>query len=66
MIFHLPKFRHSRRHCKRPVAADPVSEHIVSYLQSPTILENELFLDNMYKEADFSNFFLKNVSDLKK
>ena len=46
--------------------APPVSEHIASSLQSPMILENELFLDNMHKEADFSNFFLKNVSDLKK
>ena len=30
-----------------------VSEHIVSHLQSPTVLENELFLDNMEKEARF-------------
>ena len=33
-----------------------VSEHIVSHLQSPTVLENELFLDNMEKEARFVNF----------
>ena len=32
------------------------SEHIVSYLQSPTVLENELFLDNLEKEARFVNF----------
>ena len=34
----------------------PVSEHIVSHLQSPTILENEIFLHNMDKEAKFVNF----------
>ena len=33
-----------------------VSEHIVSHLQSPTVLENELFLDNMEKEAERVNF----------
>ena len=33
-----------------------VSEHIVSHLQSPTVLENELFLDNMENEARFVNF----------
>ena len=34
----------------------PVSEHIVSHLQSSTVLENELFLHNMEKEAKFVNF----------
>ena len=29
----------------------PVSEHIVSHLKLPTVLENKLFLDNMEKEA---------------
>ena len=28
-----------------------VSEHIVSHLQSPIVLENELFLDNMEKRS---------------
>ena len=30
-----------------------VSEDIVSHLQSSTVLENELFLDNIEKEAKF-------------
>ena len=33
-----------------------VSEHILSHLQSPTVLENQLFLDHMEKEARFVNF----------
>ena len=33
-----------------------VSERIASHLQSPTVLENELFLDNMEKEAKFVTF----------
>ena len=44
----------------------PVSEHIVSHLQSPTVLENELFLDNMEKEAKFVNFKNNIISDLTK
>ena len=32
-----------------------VSEHIVSHLQSPTVLENELFLHNMEKEKIKNN-----------
>ena len=42
----------------------PISEHIVFHLQSPTILENELFLDNMEKEAKFVNFKNNIISDL--
>ena len=41
-----------------------VSEHIVSHLQSPTVLENELFLDNMEKERKFVNFKNNIISDL--
>ena len=44
----------------------PVSEHIVSHLQSPTELENELFLDNTKKEAKFVNFKNNIISDLTK
>ena len=33
-----------------------VSELIVSHLQSPTVLQSELFLNNMEKEAKFVNF----------
>ena len=29
-----------------------VSEYIISHLQSPTVLENELFLDDMKKKQD--------------
>ena len=36
--------------------ADSVAKHIVSHLQSPTVLENDLFLNNMEKEARFVNF----------
>ena len=43
-----------------------VSEHIVSHLQSPTVLENELFLDNTEKEARFVNFKNNIISDLTK
>ena len=43
-----------------------VSEHIVPHLQSPTVLENELFLDNMEKEAKFVNFKNNTFSDLTK
>ena len=32
------------------------SDHIVSHLQSPRVLEKELFLHNMEKEAKFLNF----------
>ena len=41
-----------------------VSEHIASHLQSPTVLENELFLDNMEKERKFVNFKNNIISDL--
>ena len=41
-----------------------VSEHIVSHLQSPTVLENELFLDNMKKEARFVNFKNNIIAEL--
>ena len=43
-----------------------ISEHIVSHLQSPTVLENGLFLDNMDKEARFVNFKNNIVSNLTK
>ena len=43
-----------------------VSEHIASHLQSPTVLENELFLDNMEKEAKFVNFKNNIISNLTK
>ena len=42
-----------------------VSEHIVCHLQSPTVLENELFLDNLEKEARFVNFN-NNIAELTK
>ena len=42
-----------------------VSEHIVSHLQTPTVLESELFLDNMEKEAKVGNFKNNIISDLK-
>ena len=41
-----------------------VSEHIVSHLQSPTVLENQLFLDNMKKEARFVNFKNNIIAEL--
>ena len=43
-----------------------VSEHIVSHLQSPTVLENDLFLDNTEKETKFVNFKNNIISDLTK
>ena len=43
-----------------------VSEHIVSHLQSPTVLENKLFLDNMEKGARFVNFKKNIISELTK
>ena len=42
------------------------SEHVLSHLQSPTVLENELFLDNTEKEAKFVNFKNNFISDLTK
>ena len=42
-----------------------VSEHIVSHLQTPTVLESELFLDNIEKEAKVGNFKNNIISDLK-
>ena len=42
------------------------SEHVLSHLQSPTVLENELFLDNTEKEARFVNFKNNIISDLTK
>ena len=41
-----------------------VLEHIVSHLQSPTILENELFLDNMEQETRFVNFKNNIITEL--
>ena len=43
-----------------------VSELIVSHLQLPTVLQNELFVDNMKKEAKFENFKNNIISDLTK
>ena len=43
-----------------------VLEHIVSHLQSPTILENELFLDNMEQETRFVNFKNNIITELTK
>ena len=43
-----------------------VLEHIVFHLQSPAVLENELFLDNMKKEARFVYFENNIISDLTK
>ena len=43
-----------------------VSEHTVSHLQSPTVLENEFFLGNIEKEAKFVNFKNNIISDLTK
>ena len=43
-----------------------VSEHIVFHLKSPTVPENELFLDNTEKEARFVNFKNNIISDLTK
>ena len=43
-----------------------VSEHIVSHLQSPTVLENELFLHNMEKEAKFVNIKNNIMPDISK
>ena len=43
-----------------------VSELIVSHLQLPTVLQNELFVDNMEKEAKFANFKYNIISDLTK
>ena len=40
-----------------------VSKHIASHLQSPTLLEKELFLENMEKEAKFVNFKYSIISD---
>ena len=38
----------------------------MSRLQSPTVLKNELFLDNMEKEPKFVNFKSNIISDLAK
>ena len=43
-----------------------VLEHIVSHLQSPTVLENELFLDNMEQETRFVNFKNNIIAELTK
>ena len=41
-------------------------ENIVSHLQSSTVLENELFLDNIEKEARFVNFKSNIIAELTK
>ena len=46
--------------------AYPVLEHIASHLKPPTVLENELFLDNIKKEAKFVNFKNNLTSNLTK
>ena len=38
----------------------------MSHLQLPTVLQNELFVDNMEKEAKFANFKYNIISDLTK
>ena len=43
-----------------------VSEHIMSHLKSQTVLENEIFLDNVEKEAKFLNFKNNIISNLTK
>ena len=43
-----------------------VSEDVVSHLKSSTVLENELLLDNMEKEAKFVTFKNNTISDLTK
>ena len=43
-----------------------ILEHIVSYPQSPTVPENELFLDNMKKEVKFVKFKNNSISYLTK
>ena len=43
-----------------------ILENIVSHLESPAVLENELFLDNVEKEAKFVNFKNNIVSNLTK
>ena len=44
----------------------PVSEHFISHLQSPRVLENELFLDNMDEGANLPNLRNKIIFDLTK
>ena len=44
----------------------PVSEHIFSHLQSLTVLEIELFLDDVKKEANFVNFKSNIIANLTK
>ena len=58
MPFYLPNSHHQRTNYKRPVTnplEQPISEHTVFHLQSPVVLENELFLDNTEKEAKLVN-----------
>ena len=43
-----------------------VSQHIASHLQSPTVLENGLFLNNVEKEVKFVNFKNNIICDLTK
>ena len=43
-----------------------ILEHIISYPQSPTVPENELFLDNMKKEVKFVKFKNNIISYLTK
>ena len=43
-----------------------VSERIVSHLQSPTVLKNELFLDNIEHKARFVNFKNNIIAELTK
>ena len=43
-----------------------ILENIVSHLESPAVLENELFLDNVEKEATFINFKNNIISNLTK
>ena len=61
MTFHLPKPHDQRKNYKFTQF-----QNIVSHLKSPTVPENELFLDNTEKEARFVNFKNNIISDLTK
>ena len=61
MTFHLPKPHDQRKNYKFTQF-----QNIVSHLKSPTVPENELFLDNTEKEARFVNFKNNIITDLTK
>ena len=47
MTFHLPKSHHQRMNYKFTQF-----QNILSHLQSPTVLESKVFLDNMEKKEN--------------